>query len=97
MDFDETVHSGQRHNRNPETVALLAERAELVRKSLAALPTVSRDVIVLRELEQLPYEEIASIVGIPVGTVMSRLSRGRQRLHQTLSGCLERGEIDAVS
>jgi RNA polymerase sigma-70 factor, ECF subfamily len=97
MDFDEAVHSGERQNPNPETVALLSERAELVRKSLAELPAESREVIVLREMEQLSYREIASIMGIPVGTVMSRLSRARERLHQTLSGCLERGEIDAVS
>ena len=97
MDFDEAVHSGERPDPNPETVVLLAERAELVRKSLAELPVDSREVIILRELEHLPYREIASIVGIPVGTVMSRLSRARQRLHETLSGYLERGEIDAMS
>jgi len=46
MDFDEAVHSGERQNPNPETVALLSERAELVRKSLAELPAESREVIV---------------------------------------------------
>ena len=97
MDFDEAVHSGERQNPNPETVVLLAERAEVVRKSLAELPADSREVIVLRELEQLSYQEIASIVGIPVGTVMSRLSRARQRLHETLSGYRERGEINSMS
>jgi len=84
MDFDEAVHSGQRQSPNPETVALLSERAELVRKSLAELPAESREVIVLRELEQLSYREIASVVGIPVGTVMSRLSRARRELQRTL-------------
>jgi RNA polymerase sigma-70 factor (ECF subfamily) len=97
MDFNEAVHSDERQNPNPETVVLLSEIAELVRKSLAELPAESREVIVLRELEQLSYREIAIIVGIPAGTVMSRLSRARQRLHQTLSGYMERGEIDAVS
>lgn len=97
IDFDEAVHSRERQIPNPETVVLLSERAELMRKSLAELPVECREVIVLRELEQLSYREIAIIVGIPVGTVMSRLSRARQRLHQTLSGYMERGEIDTVS
>jgi RNA polymerase sigma-70 factor (ECF subfamily) len=63
---------------------LLAERTELVRKSLAELPTDHREILVLRELEQLSYREIADIAGIPLGTVMSRLSRARQQLQQTL-------------
>jgi len=96
-DFDEAVHSRGRQNPNPETALLLAERTELVRQLLAELPTESREVLVLRELEQLSYREIANIAGIPVGTVMSRLSRARQRLQQTLSGYMERGKIDAVS
>jgi RNA polymerase sigma-70 factor (ECF subfamily) len=70
---------------------LLAERTELVRKSLTQLPAESREVLVLRELEQLSYREIAEIAGIPVGTVMSRLSRARQRIQQTLSDHLEHG------
>ena len=84
-DFDEEVHSAAgRQAPNPETELLLAERTELVRKSLARLPEEFREVLVLRELEQLSYREIANIAGIPVGTVMSRLSRGRQQLQQTL-------------
>jgi RNA polymerase sigma-70 factor (ECF subfamily) len=96
MDFDEAVHSGSRQNPDPETALLLVERTELVRKLLAELPTQSREVLVLRELEQRSYREIANIVRIPVGTVMSRISRARRRLRQTLSGYLERREIDAA-
>jgi RNA polymerase sigma-70 factor (ECF subfamily) len=95
--FDEAVHSGGKQNANPETALLLTERTELVRKSLAELPAESREILVLRELEELTYREIARIVGIPMGTVMSRLSRARQRLQESLSGYLERGEIDATS
>jgi RNA polymerase sigma-70 factor (ECF subfamily) len=84
-DFDEAVHSAGRQTPNPETVLLLAERRELVRKSLAELPVEYREVLVLRELEQLSYREIANIVAIPLGTVMSRLSRARQQLQQNLS------------
>jgi RNA polymerase sigma factor (sigma-70 family) len=82
--FDETLHSTDRQTLNPETSLLQAERSELVRESLAELPPEYREVLVLRELEQLSYREIATIAGIPLGTVMSRLSRARQRLQQSL-------------
>jgi RNA polymerase sigma-70 factor, ECF subfamily len=86
-DFNEAVHSvAGRQTPNPETVLLQAERSELVRKLLEELPAEHREVIVLRELEQFSYREIADIVGIPLGTVMSRLSRARQQLQQTLVG-----------
>jgi RNA polymerase sigma factor (sigma-70 family) len=85
-DFDEALHSAAagRETPNPEAKLLQAERTELVRKSLAELPEDYREVIVLRELEQLSYREIAGIAGIPLGTVMSRLSRARQQLQQIL-------------
>ena len=95
-DFDETVHSGGRQNPDPETTLLLAERTELVRKALAELPTESREVLILRELEQLSYQEIADIARIPVGTVMSRLSRARLRLQQAVSAQLEGGKTDGA-
>ena len=83
-DFDETVHSAGRQTSNPETLLIREERAEMVKESLVELPAEYREVLVLRELEQLSYREIADIVGIPLGTVMSRLSRARQRLQQSL-------------
>jgi RNA polymerase sigma-70 factor (ECF subfamily) len=82
--FDEALHSADRQLPDPETAVLLAERTELLRESLAELPAEYREVFVLRELEQLSYREIATIAGIPLGTVMSRLSRARQQLQQTL-------------
>ena len=83
--FDEAVHSHAcRQTPNPETALLLAERTDLVKKSLAQLPVEYREILVLRELEQMSYREIANIAGIPLGTVMSRLSRARQQLQQTL-------------
>jgi RNA polymerase sigma-70 factor (ECF subfamily) len=88
-DFDEAEHSAGQQSRNPETAVLLAERTEVLTKALAELPTEYREVLVLRELEQLSYREIADIVGIPLGTVMSRLSRARQQLRQTLLESIE--------
>jgi RNA polymerase sigma-70 factor (ECF subfamily) len=54
-------------------------------------PVPFREVIVLRELEGLSYQDIAAVAGIPVGTVMSRLSRARAQLHQRLAECLGKG------
>ena len=58
---------------------------ELVRQAVEELPLEYREVIVLRELEEMSYKEVAQIVGIPLGTVMSRLSRGRARLERSLT------------
>jgi RNA polymerase sigma-70 factor (ECF subfamily) len=66
----------------PETEMLRKLAAEAIRGLVAALPDSFREVIVLREFEDLSYREIASIVGAPVGTVMSRLARGRTMLRQ---------------
>ncbi len=82
--FDEGLHSTDRQTLNPETSLLLAERAELMRESLAELPAEYREVLVLRELENLSFREIATIAAIPLGTVMSRVSRARQRLQESL-------------
>jgi RNA polymerase sigma-70 factor (ECF subfamily) len=56
----------------------------LVRTALEQLPVDFREVIVLREMEGLSYKEIAGIVGVPIGTVMSRLARARERLQAIL-------------
>jgi RNA polymerase sigma-70 factor (ECF subfamily) len=64
----------------PEEIALVKADAEEVQQGLAQLPTQFREVIVLREINQLNYRDIAEIIGVPIGTVMSRLSRGRQLL-----------------
>jgi RNA polymerase sigma factor (sigma-70 family) len=65
---------------DPEALLIQQQTVEHVRDALEALPTDFREVLVLRELEGLSYKEIAAVVGIPIGTVMSRLARGRERL-----------------
>jgi RNA polymerase sigma-70 factor (ECF subfamily) len=82
--FDEDLHNTRQVTLDPETSLLQKERAGLLREALAELPLELREVLVLRELEELSYGEIASIARIPMGTVMSRLSRGRQQLQQIL-------------
>jgi RNA polymerase sigma-70 factor (ECF subfamily) len=57
-----------------------AEDAALVQQALRALPPAYREVIVLKELEDMPYKDIAKVVDIPLGTVMSRLARARNLL-----------------
>jgi RNA polymerase sigma-70 factor (ECF subfamily) len=64
----------------PEAESLGRERARAVERCIEELPSDFREAIVLREMEELPYQEIAEITGVPPGTVMSRLSRARARL-----------------
>ncbi|WP_353189270.1 RNA polymerase sigma factor [Pandoraea pnomenusa] len=65
---------------DPERLAVRRDEGALVREALATLPVVFREVLVLREMEDLSYREIETIVGVPAGTVMSRLARGRRML-----------------
>ena len=70
---------------NPEELLLERVDGERLRRALDDLPREYREVIVLRELEELSYKEIADIAGIPIGTVMSRLARARRRLQQAVA------------
>jgi RNA polymerase sigma-70 factor, ECF subfamily len=69
---------------NPELRLVQDADAQMVRECLAELPLEFREVMVMRELEELSYKEIATIAELPIGTVMSRLARGRKRLHSLL-------------
>lgn len=65
---------------DPETALACKDNASVLQRALAALPVELRECVVLRELEEMSYREIARITGVPVGTVMSRLFRARQAL-----------------
>jgi RNA polymerase sigma-70 factor (ECF subfamily) len=82
--FDEEQHSGDRAASDPETVLLQTDDAVLIKRAMSTLSDRFREVLVLRELEDLSYRELADVMGIPIGTVMSRLSRARQALHRAL-------------
>lgn len=73
-------------NDNPEAILARADDARLLNQALEMLPVECREVLILRELKDFSYKEISIIVGIPIGTVMSRLARSRRLLFE----CLQR-------
>ncbi len=84
-EFDETVHSQEEQREDAEAELVARAESERVRKALEELPDAFREVLVLREIEGLSYKEIADVTGVPMGTVMSSLSRARQRLRKQLA------------
>ena len=89
MSAGRTLSDGQDHwpdhGLDPEERLLQQHTVSLVRGALEQLPVDFREVIVLREIEGLSYKEIAAVVGVPIGTVMSRLARARDRLQTVLT------------
>jgi RNA polymerase sigma factor (sigma-70 family) len=86
MALDEEIHGVESNALDPENRVLREEDKQSVRRALEELPVELREVVILRELEGLSYKEIAAIAGIPMGTVMSRLARARERLRERLGG-----------
>jgi RNA polymerase sigma-70 factor (ECF subfamily) len=76
--------STMRQLREPETLALMPLVEHEIQRALDALPAEFRLAVVLCDVEEFSYEEIAQIMGCPIGTVMSRLHRGRKLLQRTL-------------
>ena len=90
------LHDIPSPDRSPEALLVAdSERRQLL-AALAELPVSYREVVVLRELEGLSYAEIARAIGAPVGTVMSRLSRGRAELRAALARRIAKDGTDAV-
>ena len=82
--FDEEQHSSTRPQSNPETLLLQSDDATLIARALSSLPDHFHQLLVLRELDGLSYRELSEVIGIPIGTVMSRLSRARVALRRAL-------------
>jgi RNA polymerase sigma factor (sigma-70 family) len=83
--FEETLDDPRERSPDPEEILLISCDREEVRQAVEQLPWEFREVIVLREMEGLSYREISATIGVPLGTVMSRLSRGRDWLRRILS------------
>jgi len=81
----------------PEALLLRKELSEQIEGALAQLPVVYRSLVVLRDVAGHSYDEIAEILGLPVGTVKSRLFRGRAKLKSILLGFAADGEQNAGS
>jgi RNA polymerase sigma factor (sigma-70 family) len=87
--FDEKVHDTIDETAAPD--ALLLEKADHERlyKAIAGLPVEFREILILRELEGFSYKEISEVAEVPLGTVMSRLARGREHLRNVLGARTE--------
>ena len=83
VEFDEELHP--QPVATPESIAIAEEGRERLTRALETVPPRFREVLVLRELEGCSYKEIAAITSIPIGTVMSSLSRARRQLYFALA------------
>jgi RNA polymerase sigma-70 factor (ECF subfamily) len=80
LPFEDDEHADQDSWSDPAQCASQADERRRVDAAIERLPSEFREVVVLREIEELSYKEIASVLAVPIGTVMSRLSRGRHLL-----------------
>ena len=86
--FDEGQHNGAARALDPEALLLRTDGVTLITRTMSDLPDRSRELLVRRELDGLSYQELADAMGIPMGTVMSGLSRARRALRGALQGQL---------
>jgi RNA polymerase sigma-70 factor (ECF subfamily) len=94
VEFDEELHL--RPVATPESIAIAEEGRERLTRALETVPPRFREVLVLRELEGCSYKEIAAITSIPIGTVMSSLSRARRQLHSALANSSQKEAVREV-
>ena len=83
-EFDEERHSQERPDRDPEAIAVRSEDARLIATAMGKLSGRARELLVLRELKGLSYREVADTMALPIGSVMSGLSRARHALRQSI-------------
>jgi RNA polymerase sigma factor (sigma-70 family) len=83
-EFDEKVHATEQAAPDAESEAVRGVETRMLHEALEQLPANFREILVLRELEGLSYKEIAEVANVPIGTVMSSLARGRERLREVL-------------
>ena len=92
-EFDDERHSWARPASDPETMLLQTDDVKLVEQTLRDVPARFRELLMLRELEGLSYRELADVLGIPIGSVMSGLSRARQAFRTALNRHLKQHGI----
>ena len=80
--FDEAAYTPAVSPPNPEEALVNAGNQTILQNCIEGLPPEFREVLVMRELEEMSYRQIADVAGLPPGTVMSRLSRARKRLEE---------------
>ena len=94
-EFDETIHVAEEDPPAAEAALLQSAESRIIQETLEGLPIRFREALILRELEGLSYKEIAEVMEIPIGSVMSALARGRARLREgllrTRDGEVQRG------
>jgi RNA polymerase sigma-70 factor, ECF subfamily len=90
------VHQNDRISEDPHVVYLRKVEREQIRVAIANLPELYREIIVLRDLEGFSYQEIATMLECPAGTVMSRLGRARAKLRHALASWQPRAAAKAV-
>jgi RNA polymerase sigma-70 factor, ECF subfamily len=90
-EFDETLHAPIADDLDAEAELVRSVESRKLQEALEALPTRFREALILRELEGCSYKEIADVMEIPLGTVMSSLARARKQLREYLLGARERG------
>ncbi|MGA8025525.1 MAG: sigma-70 family RNA polymerase sigma factor [Bryobacteraceae bacterium] len=88
IDLDEDLIRSHPSLPNAEEALIQESDGMLIRRALEMLPTRAREMVTLRELEGMSYKEIAMVMEVPTGTVMSTLSRVRARLRQSLIRCM---------
>ena len=90
--FDEMAHSSNRQALSQEEKLVDASEMAVLRNCIEMLPLEFREVLVMRELEEMSYRQISEITCLPIGTVMSRLSRARKRLGECAYGLKMRND-----
>ena len=102
VEFDDTMDDAtfdgwSAGGADPQALLIRDEESKLVHEALAQLPVEYREVLILRELEEMGYREIAIVADVPIGTVMSRLARGRRKLAALLTATPGAGASKAAS
>jgi RNA polymerase sigma-70 factor (ECF subfamily) len=82
VEFDETTHTPSVNPPDAEEALVVASKKTILKDCIEGLPDAFRGILVMRELEEMSYQQISDVAGLPPGTVMSRLSRARKRLEE---------------